>query len=365
MSLKILFAAGDVGGARAILPVMRQAACADFDVSALAHGVLKEEGDSAWTWCDLDTACRMRPGALIYATSVKDLLAFQCACAMRDLGVPIIHVLDNWSNFAARLYGIDKNGLERCLTPDVYTVMDELSLQYAVSDGIPRSILHVTGHPDLAKLTNERTYHGAPTADDINILFVSEPARKDSGPAESPHGRGYDEVLVSTMFAAALGRCLVGRSRDQTVNLRVAPHPREEIGEIALRWADLASHISAQAGQDINFEVVERGLTRNALHEATHVVGMSSILLYEAWLLERPVLSIQPGLRWPSLSIIGEREGVRLCTSAESLTADVEAWMADRYPVGAGKANLALHADAANKILHITEAVVATLGHTK
>lgn len=361
--MKIMFAAGDVGGARALLPVMRQAANVDLDIFALDHGVLREEGEVAWNWLDLDVACTTKPDALIYATSVVDLPAFQCACAMKDLGVPVIHVLDNWSNYASRLYGTDRNGSERCLIPDVYAVMDEISLQHAISDGVPKSILQVTGHPDLAKLSNERAYHGIPSTDAINILFVSEPARKDSGSAENSLGRGYDEVLVSTMFADALSNYLATRSGSQVVNLRVAPHPREDFNEIALRWSELVSQISARAGQDINFGVVERGFTRIALHEATHIVGMSSILLYEAWLLERPVLSIQPRLRWPNMFVIGQREGVRLCTSKSSLAIDVEAWMIDRYPVGSGKTNLVLHVDAAEKILHTTEALVKLTLH--
>ncbi len=50
MTLRLLFAAGDVGGARAILPVAQLAASDGAQVFALALGVLQAEGDAGWLW---------------------------------------------------------------------------------------------------------------------------------------------------------------------------------------------------------------------------------------------------------------------------------------------------------------------------
>ena len=354
MTLHLLFAAGDVGGARAILPIAQQATSRGDQVSALAHGVFQAEGDEAWRWLDQSAACQIRPDALIYATSVSDPVAFQCALAARAKNIPIIHVLDNWSLYGARLDGVDAAGNQQRLVPEVYAVMDDIALLGAQQDNVPDAILRLTGHPGLAKLDAEKIELGGPDDTGLNILFISEPACQDSGSHDAPDGRGYDEILVSDLFAQTLVTALSNSAENTPIELWIAPHPRENRADVTIRWSILGDQIERLSQRRVKVGIVLPDGVRTALHRASHVVGMSSLLLYEAWLLERPTLSIQPYLRWPQLFVIGQRKGVQLCRNKEDLLQMMQAWIEDRFPIGSGKLSCAVHKEAAQTILNIT-----------
>lgn len=342
----ILFAAGDVGGARAVLPVARLAHASGYPIKALKHGIFAEEGDPAWDWVDFGAAAQLAAGGVagvIYATSVQDQLAFQLALLAQQAARPVIHVLDNWASYAQRLSGADLSGTKATCIPDVYAVMDDLALKQARAACVPEQCLIVTGHPGLAKIEEERTTYGGPDRS-LSILFVSEPASKDSGLAADPKSRGYDEISVAEQFVQALKMS----ARKEHLTLSVAPHPREDRNAVSERWASLCAGLPS-----FDLRIVPPDGVRQALHGATHVVGMSSILLYEAWLLERPTLSLQPELRYEELKALGHRQGVRLCTKSEEISGAVVAWLHDSMPVGAGGVSRAQHAEAARKIFEL------------
>lgn len=345
-SLTLLFAAGDVGGARAILPIARLAHAEGYQVLALAHGVLYTEGDSDWTWISHAEACVVSCDVLIYATSVRDQLAFQCALCAQTRGCPVIHVLDNWSSYADRLQGFDTAGDPKTVVPDCYAVMDELAHANAIADGIPADRLYITGHPDLAKLDVEADTFPGPSNQVLDILFVSEPALLDSGAAEHSDSRGYDETTVTQAFILALAELNI----TDHLTIQVAPHPREDRQAVQARWI---SEMAKAGISETPLNLVPREGVRAALHHATHVVGMASILLYEAWLLERPTLSLQPNLQRDQLWAIGERNGVLLCTNADEISTIMSCWVSQRMPVGNGKKSRMLHNDAAIGLLDL------------
>lgn len=349
----LLFAAGDVGGARAILPVARLAHAQGHQVLALAHGVLHAEGDPDWTWMSHKEACATPSDNVFYATSVTDSLAFQCALAAQTRGCPVIHVLDNWSLYGERLRGFDATGTPQIVVPDCYAVMDELAYAGAIADNVPADRLKITGHPDLAKLDAERDSFSGPTSEGLDILFVSEPALSDSGAAAHPGSRGYDETTVTQAFIATLAQL----DLPENVNLLVAPHPREDRLTVYSRWVDQMAHAGIS---DIPFTLVPQDGVRAALHRATHVVGMTSILLYEAWLLERPTLSLQPNLQWDQMRVIGQRHGVSLCTDTDTseIPTIMNRWMAQRVPVGNGRNSRLLHNGAAAKLLDLSHQIL-------
>lgn len=348
--LRFLFAAGDVGGARAILPVARLAHSQGHHIQALAHGVLHTEGDPAWNWIDFDTALKTQTDLVIYATSVTDPLAFQCAWAAKSRGTPVLHVLDNWSLYGARLHGFDSNGSAVSLIPDAYGVMDDLAQEGAIADGVPPDRIHITGHPDLAKLDAEVTRFGTPSGNQPSILFISEPAYQDSGAADASNSRGYDERTVSDAFVTGIASHL----KSTGAHLRIAPHPREDRSAVTGRWADLmAAHMPG-----VTWDIVPVDGVRAALHGASHVVGMTSLLLYEAWLLGRPTLSVQPNLAWPQMAIIGQRQGVSLCTKPDDIPSFLTKWIAQESPIGSGHESRFLHRAAAQKLLQTASSLI-------
>ncbi|MFK7941514.1 MAG: hypothetical protein AB8B85_01155 [Paracoccaceae bacterium] len=311
--MRLLFAAGDVGGARAILPVARAAHASGHHVLALAHGVLHAEGDADWHWLTQTEAEAASADVMVYATSVADWAAMDVAAAARARGIPLVHVLDNWSSYGHRLCKADGSPL----IPAIYAVMDDLARSEALTEGVPAGIIEITGHPDLARLDAEAKGMATCSArqpGDVRVLFVSEPARSDSGAAQDPGSRGYDEDGVTAAFVEALTS-----TAPLGCSVQVAPHPREDRSVVADRWARLAGTYPGAW----TWDMVPADGVRVSLHRASHVAGMSSILLYEAWLLGKPTASLQPGLRGSALRTLAHREGLLFCDTSADLPGTV------------------------------------------
>lgn len=334
--MKLIFAAGDVGGARAILPVARKAYDHGLSVAALDHGILRQEGDDRWHWlCKsaATTAVSEKDSVLIYATSVSDPHAFDIARAAQNHGTPILHVLDNWSNYAARLW---QDGVQ--VIPNCYAVMDPLAHKEACADGVPQGVLQITGHPNLAALAQEGAALGA-VRDHKSVLFVSEPAAADNG-----RSRGYDETQVTQAFGAAWATLNVQTA--QTYHIHVAPHPREDRASVAERWHAMATQIG-----HMSWSLVPPTDVRHALHRAGHVFGMSSILLYEAWLLGTPTASLQPGLIGAGLRTLSHRDGLWFCDQSDHVETTIHAVLHANPSVP--QPDMARHIGAAEQILDI------------
>ena len=348
-----LFAAGDVGGARALLPVARLAAARGGAVTAMAHGTFLAEGETGWNWVTPDVLrdpawwAGNRPDVCLYATSVFDPNAVKVAAIARGRDIPIVHVLDNWSSYGARLAAGDA-GL---LFPDVYAVLDPLSEAAAAAEGVPRETLLLAGHPNLAGLGAERERLGAARqSGPLDLLFVSEPARADHGAAGDPASRGYDEQWVTELAITALAALAPPRG----LQVHVAPHPREDAAEVEARWAALAP-------ASLAWNLLPRDAVRRALHRANGLIGMTSLLLYEGWLLGKPVASLQPNLRIPALRSLEARAGVRFCTAAGDVAPMLASLIVEaQAPAAAARPDLAQHIAAASIILDAADRLVTS-----
>lgn len=314
--MRIAFAAGDIGGARAILPVARLAAQRGLEVTAMRNGPFADEGDLAWDWQPRaafasDDFWQGGPTVLIFASSVTDVAALIAADRAATSGrTAVLHVLDNWSSYAKRL--ILPTG--KRVQPEAYAVMDRLAQTEALADGVDASLLRVTGHPGLSHLGEEiDRFPGPLLTERPRLLFVSEPARADSGGDGTAEWRGYDEVAVANLLAHS--------PRMAGCHLHVCPHPREDRQAVRARWQALADRFG------FDMELVPTDGVRAVLHAAHGVVGMTSILLYEAWLLGKPVLSLQPGLKIQSLRALKARDGLLFCDDADASSDCIETWI--------------------------------------
>ena len=105
---------------------------------------------------------------------------------------------------------------------------------------------------------------------------------------------GFDEHAGEALLTAALGS--LGRPVDVTVR----PHPREPAGRYAAVVTALAGISQVTAQEDAH------GDRFDAVRRADVVAGMTSMLLREAALIGRPVVSLQPGRRGPTDVIDGD-----------------------------------------------------------
>lgn len=300
--MRLIFAAGDVGGARAILPLAYYAASQGHRIEGHANGTFQAEGDSAWIWHDRESLMSPKfwtddaPDAFIFATSVNDADAVDINDIAAFGDIPRLHILDNWSNYIERF---EREGNRRnALLPDLYAVMDKVAYRAAIASGIPKDSLIISGHPNLTGVETVSSQPIKPGRPE-RILFVSEPAAIDN--ATGAH-RGYDEDVVSSIVCGALAQSDL--SYRQIISLFVAVHPRENSETVESRWRERL------VGTDIRLHITQGLQTRHALEQADHVIGMSSILLYESWLLGKPVTSIQPELKMESLRSFFLRDGL-------------------------------------------------------
>ena len=328
--MKAMFASGDVGGARALLPVMELCEKKTLPFLMFEHGHIVSEAPKRWEKVsfgdELDLATvkslfkRNDIGVLMFASSVKDVIPLTLARRVRELNIPVIHVLDNWSGYRRRM---EMDGLPP-LVPDVYTAMDDLALEEAIKEGIDESILKITGQPALAslsreyysrqklKIRNERKRLGF-DPDKVMIVFVSEPVENDQGASpSSPEFRGYTEKIVLRLFCEAL------QPNAGEIEIGLLPHPREDVDSFLNHWNECCGSLK---GSLFRF-----GTGRESLFWADAVAGMASILLYEAWLLGKSVISLQPGLRHKQLRMLQKRSGVVFIDLYEGITTSLASW---------------------------------------
>jgi hypothetical protein len=353
--MKIIFASGDVGGARALIPIIDRCLKENYSVSVVDHGHIaleirgeKKTNNLELISCETATAQIERGEAqvIVFASSLKDTTALTLARLCQSKKILVIHILDNWSSYRERM---ETDGLPQFI-PDIYAVMDKIAYQDALACGIPESTLIITGHPALVTLNNEYEPHKRKKSNTLKelgfdperlfVVFVSEPAENDQGVSDaSSTYRGYTEKIVLRKFCDVL-QCYADR-----IQVGVLPHPRENAHELDKLWKEWKGCLKGR--------LITLPTGRPSVFFADGIAGMASILLYEAWLLGKPVISIQPGLRNDALRMLGKREGLFFVDYKENLSESIKSWIQDvieNKPI-CSRPELSMHVMANDNIL--------------
>lgn len=330
----LLFAAGDVGGARALLPIIALAAARGERPAVLRHGALMREPGVPGAWIEAAEVPfndpSRRPSAYVFSGSVADPVPLQLARAAQRAGLPTIFVLDSWSSYTDRL---TTDGGE-AFTPNFYCVPDQQAKDDAFRAGVSGAI-EITGQPAFADVVGESPAAATAGRARAKILLVSEPVEADNG-----RSRGYTETEVFALIGGAL------QSRAAHADIDVLPHPRDDAARIAAIWKRCRGVLGGEA-------LGQNSLRSVADYDA--VAGMASVLLYRAWLRGQPVLSCQPDLAMPALRQFGGREGILFIDKATGAAAQIAAW-ADALVPGQAytlRPEARQHAAAADTILRI------------
>jgi hypothetical protein len=329
--MNALFASGDVGGARTILPIIERCLTEGIGIIFVDNGQISKEAPNHWLKVPpealgskalVETFLHENNiGVFIFASSLKDSTALSLARQTKELHRHVIHVLDNWTSYLSRM---ETDGLP-VFIPDHYAVMDDMAYRAAIEAGIKESTLIITGQPALANLATD--FAQWKTKMDRSILndngfdpgktlisFISEPVEHDQGTTpETPGYRGYTEKGVIRRF------CEILQPFAQDIQIAILPHPREEQDALAELW-------NANKGELFG-KVLNLNRGRYGVFMSDGVAGMGSVLLYEAWLLGKPVISIQPDLRIPSLQMLQHRQDVVFVDSDARITELLTDWL--------------------------------------
>lgn len=343
--MRVVCAGGDPGGSRCVLAVAALLAELGDEVHVMNYGFLGRESahfpvhlvaEDAFSTQGMDCFC--------YGSSSTDTYALQLSEQALVRGIPVVHVCDNWSSYRKRITLGD-----RMLAPDVYCCMDQHALQDAIQEGIPPESLVVTGQPALARdleeastkrhdpvLRQRYARSGHPV-----FVFVSEPYRKVMGADTArPDHCGFTEYEVLPAFADAL------RHICPEAFVYILPHPKHDKGEMEQLWEAVRGNLHG--------EVVHSPLPRDLFAAACGFAGMGSILLYEAWVLGYPVLSLQPDCRIQGMRRFAQLEHGCYASDTQLIPQQLAIWYQRCLDgVGPPRPEYAIHRQSTRKIAEI------------
>ena len=111
--MRVLFASGDVGGVRAILPIIERCVKGGIDAAFVDNGHISKEAPNHLLRISSDAFGSIDQfnnflfkndiRVFIFASSLKDSTALTLARSMKAHNVPVIHVLDHWNSYQSRM----------------------------------------------------------------------------------------------------------------------------------------------------------------------------------------------------------------------------------------------------------------------
>jgi hypothetical protein len=231
----------------------------------------------------------------------------------RQREIPSLAVLDSWCNYELRFSGPSTRERWRYL-PDLIAVMDEQARAELIRLGVDERQVIVTGHPGLDEIP-ELIQAGPRLREKVSrrlevdsescwILFISENGEEVYAEFPDLH-LGYTEVDVFRMLYPVV-RSLPAQSR---LTFIVRRHP----GEFLPKYP-------SEAGVPSWMRYDESGENpRELVLSADIVVGISSTLLLEAYLMSKRVISVQPCMKGEDPFILTRMGLVPLVRNREEL----------------------------------------------
>ena len=344
---KVLLFARDPGGANTLIPLYSRLV-KSYEVVVYGKDVavkwFQNEGIPCENICDkyreinLETVGlflkKIKPDFIITGTSLDDYTERYLWKKAQELGIKAFAILDQWMNMGIRfskynykqcdLYEQDK---EHCYMPYRIFVMDEMAKDIICKDGIPKERVCVTGQPHFEEI-RKRYLESKEVFDRKrwNVLFASEPIIQDyENNLDECNYWGFNEKRIFLFLQEALK--IVSEKYHQKIRLIVKPHPRENMEA----WRE-----KIEICNDENVEIFCSTTEEkySLLKSVDLVCGMSSMMLLEAAICEKDILSIMIGLKKENPFILDKLEICKSCLEKEELQKLVEeCYKADREKV--------------------------------
>lgn len=312
----IFFFARDPGGANALTPVILSV---KGEYRAIVFGkdyAIEYFRRSGITCEDIRDHCQIideksmadlleivDPDLLFTGTSSDDYTEKYLWTAAKKVGIDSVALIDSWVNLGIRFSQYSLSDVSFYLEnkdikylPDYILVMDDYSKQEMISEGIPESIIYVTGQPYLEYIQKRilqtaekdvKTYRaniGCKKNTKL-IVYASDNISKDFKDTDDEMYWGYNEKSIFTYIFNALNDFYLG---GKDFILLIRPHPKEDMEF----WEKVVSNNS---GMKL---IVERDTAGDIIIKAADlVISMQSMFLIEAALAHKEIMSLQIGLK--------------------------------------------------------------------
>jgi hypothetical protein len=225
------------------------------------------------------------PQAVVIGTSLNSWTERYFCKQTKMKGIFCFGFVDWWSNFSHRFS--TPATLDMQFIPDQIGVIDEIARKGCIAEGIPDNLLKVIGNPYWDYLVSIPQKKIAATRVMMRKKFQIK-ENEYCGIIFSSNIRnlnlnlGYDEID----FFKSITPLPLTTATGNPIHWYVKPHPIENATELR----------AIMKKNDINAALLERIVAFDALALGDYIVGMCSTTLFEAALLHKKVISLQPGL---------------------------------------------------------------------
>lgn len=282
---RILYFTCEAGGAEALIPIIKNMENdRNYEVTVLGYGYASDRfNKQGIDFINIDPISRddfsifeiYKPDAIVTsATSLplKDMSEKYLWQNAKKENIHTIAFLDQWQNYAIRFSGISHSEYLK-YQPDLINCINDIGRKEMINEGFDDKKLIELGHPYLATLKSIAfdkisifNKIGILNVDKQIVVFVSEAIEENYG-----NSRGYTqyetlEFLLSQDFLS-----------DKFVIVKL--HPKDNIEKFK---------------EFKNVLFVQNELTSlDIISVADFVIGMTSIMLIEGYILGKNTLSIQ------------------------------------------------------------------------
>ena len=296
MAKKVLFFSCEPGGAEVLIPVINLLQSRSFEVTVATYGYAVErfkKKNISYVEIekinkdDIRIFEKFKPDLVISSAASlphKDMSEKYLWQNAKKMNIKTVVFLDQWQNYSIRFSGIRED--EKLIyLPDFINCINDIGKQEMISEGFKENILLTFGHPYLSSLGKEsekidkksiKKYLQIGQNQKI-FLFVSEAIKENYGKTI-----GYDQYEVLDFF---LGN--VQNIQNSTVIIKL--HPKDN----ARNFKNIISKYA-----DLHLIIISNELSPiECITVSDFMYGMTSIMLIEAYILGKNVISLQPNLK--------------------------------------------------------------------
>ncbi|CAM4079652.1 UDP-N-acetylglucosamine 2-epimerase [Pseudoalteromonas ostreae] len=256
------------------------------------------------------------PSLLVTSTTGRDFIERTTWLVGNKLNVPTVAILDQWMNYSLRFLKQhylhqhkNEYALDEYILPSSIIVMDESAKLAMVQEGLPHNIIHPLGCPYFDNLKQKAKRNKLIKRDTVNILFASEPITKIYGNKLGRNIHGYTEKTILRVLCEHIQAL----DKKRKIKLIIKPHPRES----SKRYSEFLAKF------DFTLICKERSVLDSFKHSDI-VFGMSSTVLLEATIFNKPTLSLHLGSNKKSTYLLEQLNKTEAIRKRYKLTAVIK-----------------------------------------